>query len=48
MTFRTEVSLMLMTNSLLTDGRMLRMTCGMMTLNMVCAWVMPMDIAPSN
>ena len=39
---------MLMTNSLLTDGRMLRMTCGMMTLNMVCACVMPMDIAPSN
>ena len=48
MTFRTEVSLMLMTNSLLTEGRMLRMTCGMMTLNIVCEWVMPMLMAPSN
>ena len=48
MTFSTEVSLMLMTNSLLTEGRILRMTCGMMTLNIVCEWVMPMLIAPSN
>ena len=32
MTFRTEVSLMLMTNSLLIDGRMFCKTCGMTTL----------------
>ena len=24
------------------------MTCGIMTLNMVCACVIPMDMAPSN
>ena len=48
MTLSTEVSLILMTNSLLTEGRMLRMTWGMITLSMVCEWVMPMLIAPSN
>ena len=48
MTLSTEVSLILITNSLLTDGRMLRSTCGMITRSMVCPCDIPMLIAPSN
>ena len=47
MTFRTDESLMLTTNSLPMEGMMLRTACGSTTVTIVCQCVMPMERAAS-